>query len=66
MPKDVDDPMLEHLLQIVGTAITNESVYGQEGAKEERKEHVLDDPSVLAIKGLGQFKEFRAVSEFRA
>ena len=48
-----------------GTAITNESAYGQEGAVEERKEHVLDDPSVLAIKGLGQFKEFRVVAEFR-
>lgn len=49
-----------------GSAITNESTYGQEGAVEERKEHVLDDPSVLAIKGLGQFKEFRVVSEFRS
>lgn len=48
-----------------GTAITNEAAYGQEGAVEERKEHVLDDPSVLAIKGLGQFKEFRVVAEFR-
>jgi len=49
-----------------GTAITNESVYGQEGVEEVRKEYVLDDPSVLAIKGLGQFKEFRVVSEFRS
>jgi predicted ATPase len=49
-----------------GTAITNESAYGQEGAVEERKEHVLDDPSILAIKGLGQFKQFRVVSEFRS
>jgi len=48
-----------------GTAITNEAAYGQEGAVEERKEYVLDDPAVLAIKGLGQFKEFRVVSEFR-
>ena len=48
-----------------GTAITNEAAYGQEGAVEERKEHVLDDPSVLAIKGLGQFKEFRVIAEFR-
>ena len=48
-----------------GSAITNEAAYGQEGATEERKEHHLDDPSVLAIKGLGQFKEFRVVSEFR-
>ncbi len=49
-----------------GTAITNESAYGQEGVKAERKEYALDDPSVLAIKGLGQFKEFRVVAEFRS
>lgn len=49
-----------------GTAITNESAYGQEGVEAARAEHVLDDPSVLAIKGLGQFKEFRVVAEFRS
>jgi predicted ATPase len=49
-----------------GTAITNEAAYGQEGAVEERTEHALDDPSVLAIKGLGQFREFRVVAEFRS
>lgn len=49
-----------------GTAITNESAYGQEGIEAERKDYVLDDPSVLAIKGLGQFKEFRVVAEFRS
>jgi predicted ATPase len=49
-----------------GTAITNEAAYGQEGVKAERKEYVLEDPSVLAIKGLGQFKQFRVVSEFRS
>ena len=49
-----------------GRAITNESVYGQAGVQEEREEFKLDDPSVLAIKGLGQFKRFRVVSEFRA
>lgn len=49
----------------VGTAITNESAYGQEDAKEERAGYALDDPSILAIKGLGQFREFRVVSEFR-
>jgi predicted ATPase len=48
-----------------GSAITNESAYGEEEVEEERKEYYLDDPSVLAIKGLGQFKEFRVVSEFR-
>lgn len=49
-----------------GTAITNEAAYGQDGVEAERKEYVLEDPSVLAIKGLGQFKEFRVVSEFRS
>ncbi len=49
-----------------GTAITNEAAYGHEGAVEERKEYVLDDPGLLAIKGLGQFKEFRVVAEFRS
>ncbi|HEX5052993.1 MAG TPA: AAA family ATPase [Planctomycetota bacterium] len=49
-----------------GSAITNEAAYGKEGVEQERKDHVLDDPSVLAIKGLGQFKEFRVVAEFRS
>ncbi len=49
-----------------GYAITNESVYGQEGVQEAREEFKLDDPSVLAIKGLGQFQRFRVVSEFRS
>ena len=49
-----------------GTAITNEAMYGEEGVQAQREERVLDDPSVLAIKGLGQFKEFRVVAEFRS
>ncbi|WP_207783450.1 AAA family ATPase [Methylosinus sp. RM1] len=49
-----------------GAAITNESAYGEAGAQEVRKYYELDDPSVLAIKGLGQFREFRVVSEFRS
>ena len=49
----------------VGSAITNESVYGEEGAEEKREEYKLEDSSVLAIKGLGQFREFQVVSEFR-
>jgi len=48
-----------------GNAITNEAAYGQAGVEARRREYVLDDPSVLAIKGLGQFKEFRVVAEFR-
>ena len=49
-----------------GKAITNESAYGNQGAVEERMDYALDDPSILAIKGLGQFREFRVVSEFRS
>ena len=49
-----------------GTAITNEAVYGEPNVEAERKEYVLDEPGVLAIKGLGQFKEFRIVAEFRS
>ncbi len=49
-----------------GQAITNESVYGSEGAVEQRAEYKLDDPSILAIKGLGQFREFKVVSDFRS
>ena len=48
-----------------GTAITNEYAYGQEGATVERLDYMLDDPSVLAIKGLGQFRDFHIVSDFR-
>lgn len=49
-----------------GTAITNEAAYGEAGAEAAREDRVLEDPSVLAIKGLGQFKEFRVVAEFRS
>ena len=49
-----------------GVAITNESMYGEPGVAEERSEYQLDDPATLAIKGLGQFQEFRVVSEFRS
>lgn len=49
-----------------GTAITNEAAYGEQEAIEERREYALDEPDILAIKGLGQFKEFRVVSDFRS
>lgn len=49
-----------------GTAITNEQQYGEADAKENRENYALDDPDVLAIKGLGQFKDFRVVAEFRS
>lgn len=49
-----------------GTAITNEQQYGETDAKEQRAEYALGEPDVLAIKGLGQFKDFRVVAEFRS
>lgn len=49
-----------------GTAITNETAYGDDAAVEERRDYALDEPDILAIKGLGQFKEFRVVSDFRS
>ena len=49
-----------------GKAITNESMYGTKGAEQKREDYRLDDPSILAIKGLGQFRQFRVVSEFRS
>ena len=49
-----------------GNAITNESVDGQKGVQEVLEEFELEDPSVLAIKGLGQFREFGIISEFRS
>lgn len=49
-----------------GTVITNESAYGQAGAVECRKALELDDPSILAIKGWGQFRKFRIASEIRS
>ena len=50
----------------VGKAITNEPAYGQEAATAECEHYTLDDPSVLAVKGLGQFKGFPVVSELRS
>ena len=49
-----------------GTAITNESAYGLASTDEQCAVFALDEPDVLAIKGLGQFKEFRVVAEFRS
>ena len=49
-----------------GTVITNESAYGQAKAVECREAFELDDPSILALKGWGQFREFRIASEIRS
>ncbi len=48
-----------------GAAIVNEDEYGKEGAEEKRDHQVLDSPDILAIKGLGQFQKFKAISSFR-
>ncbi|MCE2467017.1 MAG: AAA family ATPase [Caldilineaceae bacterium] len=48
-----------------GKAITNESAYRDDDTKAKRREYTLDDSSILAIKGLGQFEEFKVASMFR-
>ena len=48
-----------------GTAIVNESEYGQIGAVIKREEQKLDSPDILAIKGLGQFQKFTQVATIR-
>ncbi|MDX2130123.1 MAG: AAA family ATPase [Chloroherpetonaceae bacterium] len=50
-----------------GKAIVNEEEFEKEKQdfKEERKDYKLDAPDILAIKGLGQFQEFKAVADFR-
>ncbi len=50
----------------VGTAITNEEEYGKENVKEKRVGQKVTSPDILAIKGLGQFEEFKAISSFRS
>lgn len=47
-----------------GTAIANEDEYGS-GAEEKRENKVLSGTDILAIKGLGQFEQFKAISDFR-
>lgn len=50
----------------VGQAIAHESAYGAEGAVAQWDRYALDDPSLLAIKGLGQLREFRVVAALRS
>jgi predicted ATPase len=51
----------------IGFAIVNEDEF--ENAKqnflEKREEQKLESPDILAIKGLGQFQKFKAISSFR-
>lgn len=50
-----------------GTAIINEDEYSSDlkGFKGKREQQSLDSPDILAIKGLGQFQKFKAISAFR-
>ena len=50
----------------VGKAIANEAEYGKPGVSEEWEHHELSNPNTLAIKGLGQFRDFPVVSELRS
>jgi predicted ATPase len=50
----------------IGYAIINEDEYGKEGVEEKRVEQKVTNPDILAIKGLGQFEQFKAVSSFRS
>lgn len=49
-----------------GTAIINEDEYSSSVTFQDRREQqILDSPDILAIKGLGQFQKFKAISSFR-
>ncbi len=50
-----------------GVAIINETAFEEEKQEfqQERQEFPLDSPDILAIKGLGQFQRFKAISDFR-
>lgn len=50
-----------------GSAITNENTYSENVQEfiENREQQSLDSPDILAIKGLGQFQKFQAISAFR-
>jgi predicted ATPase len=49
-----------------GNAITNEEDYGKAGVKEQRMEQKIAATDILAIKGLGQFEQFKAIGAFRS
>ena len=48
-----------------GEAVTNELAEVNDESQLKRVQHVLDSPDILAIKGLGQFQQFKAVVSFR-
>ncbi|MCU0327229.1 MAG: AAA family ATPase [Spirosomaceae bacterium] len=51
----------------LGQAIINEERFEEEKQefKDQRESFTLDSPDILAIKGLGQFQRFKAISDFR-
>lgn len=50
-----------------GRAITNEEELKKDkkNFKQQQENQTLDSPDILAIKGLGQFQKFNAISSFR-
>lgn len=48
-----------------GQVVTNEKDFDEPEKELLREEQKLDSPDILAIKGLGQFEQFKAASEFR-
>jgi len=48
-----------------GQVVTNEKDFDEPDKELLREEQKLDSPDILAIKGLGQFEQFKAASEFR-
>jgi len=49
-----------------GSVIIDEQFPAQYEAPKQLLTYSLDEPDILAIKGLGQFKNFRILSEFRS
>lgn len=49
-----------------GYAITNEEDYGKKEVEQKRVEQKVTSPDILAIKGLGQFEQFKVLSSFRS
>lgn len=57
-----------HFLDFVngeGYAISNEEDFNKQDEELTKDYQLLDSPSMLAIKGLGQFQRFKAASAFR-
>lgn len=48
-----------------GYAVTNEEDFSKTDEELDREEQKLDNPDMLAIKGLGQFQRFKAANAFR-